>query len=78
MKSVVLIKFFFQMQKMNVYRMKMKQIRSDMMYIAQRLGKLKEKSFLIQDYKVNQKALKVSQCHFEQNLIATKPKNYKN
>ena len=62
--------YLFQMKKMNLYRKKLKKIRSDMLYIAQATGKLKQKAMDIQSCKVLQKAMKVQNYDYEKSLIA--------
>lgn len=62
--------FLFQMKKMNLYRQKLKQIRSDMLYIAKLTEKLRQKAMNIQSCKVLQKAMKVQNYDYEKSLIA--------
>lgn len=41
-----------------------------MLYISKRTQEIKNKAIKIQEYKVEQKAKKVQQIHYEQTLIA--------
>lgn len=60
----------FQMKKMNLYRVKLKNIRAEMLYIAQRVSILKKKAILIQERQVEKMAEKVRQYDYEEGLIA--------
>lgn len=62
------------MRKMNLYRLKIKQLRSDMLYIHQRVTKLKKKSLEIQTRKAEERVEKIKRYDYEQGLIA---KSYK-
>ncbi|KAG5667106.1 hypothetical protein PVAND_015105 [Polypedilum vanderplanki] len=58
------------MKKLNLYRMKLKKIRSDMLYIRSTSKNLLQKAINIQDIKVNQKADRVKNYDYEISLIA--------
>lgn len=58
------------MKKMNLYRMKLKNIRAEMLYIAQRVSILKKKAIVIQERQVEKMAEKVRQYDYEEGLIA--------
>lgn len=58
------------MKKMNFYRLKLKKIRSDMLYIHQRVTELKKRALEMQEIKVNEKAEKVKRYDYEAGLIA--------
>lgn len=60
----------FQMKKMNLYRLKLKSIRAEMLYIAQRVSILKKKAICIQERQVDKMAEKVRQYDYEEGLIA--------
>lgn len=62
------------MKKMNLYRVKLKTLRSDMLYIFQRITELKKKSLELQSMKVDEKAEKVKRYDFEEGLIAKSKK----
>lgn len=63
-----------QMKKMNLYRVKLKTLRSDMLYIFQRITELKRKSLELQSLKADEKAEKVKRYDFEEGLIAKSKK----
>ncbi|CRL00035.1 CLUMA_CG013323, isoform A [Clunio marinus] len=66
----------FMMKKIAIYRTKVKNLRSDMLYICQRVAELKKKSIEIQTLKVEQKAERVKRCDYEVGLIPKKkPEN---
>lgn len=62
------------MKKMNLYRIKLKTLRSDMLYIFQRITEIKRKSLELQSMKVDEKAEKVKRYDFEEGLIARSKK----
>lgn len=55
---------------MNLYRLKINQLRSEMLYIHQRVKKLKEKSLEIQNYKAEERIDRIKRYDYEQGLIA--------
>ena len=57
------------MKKMNFYRLKLKSLRSEMLYIHQRVTELKKRSLEIQATKVEIKAEKVKRYDYESGLI---------
>lgn len=63
------------MQQINCYRLKVKNLRSEMLYIHQRVTELKRKSLQIQTMKVDEKAEKVKRLHYETELIKHRNKN---
>jgi hypothetical protein len=58
------------MQKLIIYKDKVRKIRSDMLYIHKRSQELKQKAIEMQMYKVEEKAQRVQRIHYEQTLIA--------
>lgn len=58
------------MKKLNLYRMKLKKIKSDMLYIRSTSQSLLQKAIEIQDVKVNQKADRIKKFDYEIGLIA--------
>jgi len=58
------------MKKMNFYRLKLKKIRSEMLYIHQRVTELKRRALEMQEIKVNEMAEKVKRYDYEASLIA--------
>lgn len=62
------------MKKMNLYRMKLKKIRSDMLYIRSTSKNILKKAIDLQNVKVDQKAEKIKRFDYEISLIA-KSKN---
>lgn len=58
------------MQKLIIYKDKVRKIRSDMRYIHTRTNELKQKAIEMQIYKVEEKAQRVQRIHYEQTLIA--------
>ncbi|CAG9810655.1 unnamed protein product [Chironomus riparius] len=63
------------MKKMNLYRMKLKKIKSDMLYIKSSTQSLLQKSIDLQNIKVNQKAEQVRRFDYEIGLIAKSNQN---
>ncbi|KAL7012136.1 hypothetical protein ACKWTF_014651 [Chironomus riparius] len=63
------------MKKMNLYRMKLKKIKSDMLYIRSSTQSLLQKSIDLQNIKVNQKAEQVRRFDYEIGLIAKSNQN---
>lgn len=57
---------------MNLYRLKLKQLRSDMLYIHSRCTELKRKSLAIQSTKADEHAEKMRCRDYEEGLIAKK------
>jgi len=57
------------MKQMNHYRLKIKTIRSDMLYIHQRVTDLKKRACNIQAYKAEEKAEQIRKHDYEQGLI---------
>lgn len=61
--------YLLQMKKMNLYRLKLRSIKSDMLYIHQRVTELKNTALEIQSHKVEQKANKEQLIHYETALV---------
>lgn len=58
------------MKKMNLYRLKLRNLRCEMLYIHQRAEILKKKCLNIQSMKADEKAAKVRGIDYEEGLIA--------
>lgn len=56
---------------MNLYRLKLNKLKSEMLYIASRVGSLKKRALEIQIEKVSNMTERLSLIHYEQNLIST-------
>jgi hypothetical protein len=54
---------------MNVYRLKLRRIKSEILYVSKEINKLKIRAFAIQEFKVNQKSDRVQQLDYEKSLI---------
>lgn len=63
------------MKKINLYRLKLKHLRSEMLYIHQRVTELCRRALEIQAIKVDEKAKKVERYNFESGLVAKSKKN---
>lgn len=74
LESLKQLLVLFQMKKMNLYRLKIKQLRSEMLYIHQRVSQLRKKSLEIQTFKAEEKAEKIKRYDYEQGLIAKSKK----
>lgn len=57
------------MKKLNLYRMKLKKIKSEMLYIKSTSQSLLQKAIEIQDIKVNEKAERVRRMDYEISLV---------
>lgn len=62
------------MKKLNLYRMKLMRIKSDMLYIRSASQTVVQKAIQIQDIKVNEKAERVKRHDYEVGLIAKSKK----
>lgn len=60
------------MKKMDLYRLKVKAIKSDMLHISNRVKHLKERSIKIQEHQIKIASEKANIRHYEESLI---PKN---
>lgn len=57
------------MKKMDLYRMKVRTIKGDMMHIASRVKYLKDRSIKIQEHQIKVASEKVNVRHYEESLI---------
>lgn len=57
------------MKKLNLYRLKLKKIKSEMLYIRSTSQSLLQKSIAMQNIKVNEKAERVKRMDYEINLV---------
>lgn len=57
---------------MTFYLQKIKHLRTEILYIKQRVNYLKQKAIAIQEFKVEGQALRHRQLDFEEDLIAKK------
>lgn len=75
--NFLIISKIFQMRKLKLYFMKLKRIKSDMLYIKSTTHQLLQKSIEMQEIKVNEKAEKIKKIDYEMSLVG-RPKNPSN
>jgi hypothetical protein len=62
------------MKKLNLYRLKLKKIKSEMLYIRSTSQSLLQKAIDMQDVKVNEKAERIRKIDYEVSLVG-RPKS---